>query len=130
MSIVTLYCLKYVYLALDYNFGGNWRDLPLFNLLSHPHLDFYKSFEELCIQENFNVESHYITTEDGYINQMFRINKGNTTSPRPAVMVVHGLVDSSNTWVVNGRNNSIAFILADEDYDVWVPNTRGNVYSQ
>ena len=63
---------------------------------------------------------------------MFRVNKGKNTesqSPRKAVMVVHGLVDSSDTWVVNGRNNSIVFILADEDYDVWVPNTRGNDYS-
>ena len=93
-------------------------------------MDHYKTFEELCLQEKFNCESHKVTTEDGYINQMWRINKGKTDIPKPAVMVVHGLVDSADTWVVNGRNGSIAFILADEDYDVWVPNCRGNIFSQ
>jgi len=130
MMMISCYFLKYVIIALDYNFAGNWRDLPLFNLITHPHLDTWKTFEELCEQENLNVESHRVTTEDGYVNQMYRVNKGKTDSPRPAVMVTHGLVDSSDTWVLNGRNNSIAFILADQDYDVWMPNTRGNYYSQ
>ena len=76
MSIITAFLFKTVIVALDYNLNGNWRDLPLFNLITHPHLDTYKTFEELCEQEGFNVESHRVTTKDGYINQMFRINKG------------------------------------------------------
>jgi len=45
-------------------------------------------------------------------------------------MLVHGLIDSSDVWVVNTRNKTHAFVLADEGYDVWLVNTRGNKYSR
>jgi pimeloyl-ACP methyl ester carboxylesterase len=45
-------------------------------------------------------------------------------SQKPVVLLIHGLIDSSDSWLVNGRENSIGFILADAGYDVWMANTE------
>ena len=41
---------------------------------------------------------------------------------RPAVLLQHGLLESSYTWVVNGPELSLAFCLVDAGFDVWMGN--------
>ena len=78
----------------------------------------------MTINTGLNFEEHTVTTSDGYINKIFRIY--NKKGQKPAVLMVHGLVDSANTWIVNYPEKSQPFILAKKGYDVWLANTRGN----
>lgn len=118
---------------IDEKIDGKWRRYPPFSFLNHPHDDFFLSGEEIIRRYGFNVAPLHVQTEDGYINHMYRLNKFSpaalaSNTPKPAVLLVHGHLDSSDTWVVNG-NRSIAFVLAEAGYDVYLANTRGNRYS-
>ncbi|XP_038209741.1 lipase 1-like [Zerene cesonia] len=83
------------------------------------------SFERLAKKYGHHPEVYEVETTDGYILTLFRL-PGSRSIP---VLLQHGILDSSLTWILRG-NNSLGISLANAKHDVWLSNLRGNTLSR
>lgn len=89
------------------------------------------NFTQLSSKYGYVSEEHNVITEDGYILSMFRIHGRNCKRLRhPPVILMHGLLQSSDSWLDAGPHAGLAYLLSDACYDLWVGNQRGNYYGR
>lgn len=87
-------------------------------------------FPEIVQQNGYTSEEYDVVTEDGYIINLFRIRGNKCKQLRRPVLILHGLFQSSDSWLDPGANYSLPYLLSDECHDVWVGNSRGNYYGR
>ncbi|CAL1409229.1 unnamed protein product [Linum trigynum] len=82
--------------------------------------------------QGYACEEHQVTTEDGYILgiQRMQVAKSGKKAYKPPVLIQHGLFSDGATWMLNSPAESLPFLLVDDGYDVWIANTRGTIHSQ
>ncbi|KAB2613540.1 triacylglycerol lipase 2-like [Pyrus ussuriensis x Pyrus communis] len=83
--------------------------------------------------QGYTCQEHKVTTEDGYIIGLQRIPKGRSGDETPnkkPVLLQHGLLMDASAWLLNPPDQALAFILADNGFDVWLANTRATKSSR
>ncbi|KAJ8735978.1 hypothetical protein PYW08_006634 [Mythimna loreyi] len=88
-------------------------------------------FTDLAAYDGYSTEKHFVTTEDGYILGLYRIPvQKSCKASKGVIMFMHGLYLSGDDCLIPGPGKAHCYVYADNCYDVWVPNVRGNFYSR
>ncbi|RZC40370.1 Abhydro lipase domain containing protein, partial [Asbolus verrucosus] len=96
------------------------------------HPDAGLNIEQLIQKYKYPIETHEVTTDDGYILTLHRIPQGQnkSTQNRIPILLMHGFSQSATNFVNLGPRKALSFLLADKGYDIWLGNARGTTWSR
>ncbi|KAJ7559102.1 hypothetical protein O6H91_04G070000 [Diphasiastrum complanatum] len=80
-------------------------------------------------QNAYNCQEFVVQTEDGFLLGVQRLTARSAAASKGPAFLYHGLFLGGDIWVMNQPSESLAFILADAGYAVWIGNTRTTTFS-
>lgn len=83
----------------------------------------------LVLNRGYNCQEFKVVTGDGFLLGMQRVSSKRFHPTKGPALLYHGLMQGGDIWVLNGAEQALGFVMADDGYDVWLGSTRSSRFS-
>jgi lysosomal acid lipase/cholesteryl ester hydrolase len=106
--------------------AGKFLTLPFYYLINYKFLNDYKKQVE---KFGHKLEENEVTTEDGYILNLWHLVPNFDVSPDKVIFFQNGFAATGLSYFML-EEKSLPYLLYEKGYDIWIGNNRGIKISQ
>ncbi|KAH9306951.1 hypothetical protein KI387_011355, partial [Taxus chinensis] len=98
--------------------------------MAHPLVNPHGICATFVWSKGYDCSEFLVPTKDGFLLSVQRMSSRRfRTSHKEPAFLYHGIMQGGEGWLLDEPKESLAFILADSGYDVWIGNSRTTMFS-